>query len=73
MTEHPANDWTWEDTAEIKFQEWFNDLYGVYSHRCEWFYGDCETEDVNQRKDAMIMWLHSAYLTGYNTGRYSND
>lgn len=39
MTEHPANDWTWEDTAEIKFQEWFNDLYGVYSHRCEWFYG----------------------------------
>ena len=28
---------------------------------------------VNQRKDAMIKWLHSAYLTGYNTGRCSND
>ena len=72
MTKHPANDWTWEDTAEIKFQEWFNELYN-YSHRCEWFYVDCETEDVYQRNDVMIKWLHSAYLTGYNTGRCSND
>ena len=52
----------WDEVAEIKFQEWFNELYGVYSHRCEWFYGDCEVEDEKTRKDLMIKWLHSAYL-----------
>jgi hypothetical protein len=59
--------------AEVKFQEWFNDLYGIYSYRCEWFYGDCEVEDEKTRKDLMIKWLHSAYLSGYNVGRCSND
>jgi hypothetical protein len=59
----------WDEVAEVKFQEWFNDLYGVYSHRCEWFYGDCEVEDEKTRKDLMIKWLHSAYLSGYNAGR----
>ena len=58
----------WDEVAEVKFQEWFNDLYGVYSHRCEWFYGDCEVEDEKTRKDLMIKWLHSAYLSGYNVG-----
>ena len=65
-------DW-WDEVAEIKFQEWFNEIYGVYSHRCEWFYGDCEVEDEKTRKDLMIKWLHSAYLSGYNVGRCSND
>ena len=63
----------WDEVAEIKFQEWFNELYGVYSHRCEWFCGDCEVEDEKTRKDLMIKWLHSAYLSGYNVGRCSND
>ena len=63
----------WDEVAEVKFQEWFNDLYGVYSHRCERFYGDCEVEDEKTRKDLMIKWLHSAYLSGYNVGRCSND
>ena len=63
----------WDEVAEVKFQEWFSDLYGVYSHRCEWFYGDCEVEDEKTRKDLMIKWLHSAYLSGYNVGRCSND
>ena len=63
----------WDEVAEIKFQEWFNEIYGVYSCRCEWFYGDCEVEDEKTRKDLMIKWLHSAYLSGYNVGRCSND
>lgn len=63
----------WDEVAEVKFQEWFNELYGVYSHRCEWFYGDCEVEDEKTRKDLMIKWLHSAYLSGYNVGRCPND
>ena len=63
----------WDEVAEVKFQEWFNELYGKYSCRCEWFYGDCEVEDEKTRKDLMIKWLHSAYLSGYNVGRCSND
>jgi hypothetical protein len=59
----------WDEVAEVKFQEWFNEIYGVYSCRCEWFYGDCEVEDEKTRKDLMIKWLHSAYLSGYNVGR----
>ena len=63
----------WDEVAEVKFQEWFNEIYGVYSCRCEWFYGDCEVEDEKTRKGLMIKWLHSAYLSGYNVGRCSND
>ena len=63
----------WDEVAEVKFQEWFNEIYGVYSCRCEWFYGDCEVEDEKTRKDLMIKWLHSAYISGYNVGRCSND
>ena len=71
MTKHPTADWEWEDTAEVAFQEWFNGEYGNFTFRCEWFFGDCEVEDVNTRKDLMTKWLHSAFLTGYNTGRCS--
>ena len=73
MAKHPANDWDFDDAAETKFQEWFNDLYGTYSYRCEWFYGDCLESDVNQRKEILTKWLHSAFLTGYNTGRCSKN
>jgi len=70
MTEHPTKDWEWEDTAEVAFQEWFNGDYGSpYSLRSEWFYGDCEVEDVKTRQDIMYKWLHSAYVNGYNMGR----
>jgi hypothetical protein len=71
MTKHPANDWEWEETAEVAFQEWFNGEYGNFTFRCEWFYGDCEESDEKQRKEILIKWLHSAFLTGYNTGRCS--
>ena len=71
MTKHPTSEWEWEDTAEVAFQEWFNDLYTPYTFRCEWFYGDCAVEDLKTREDLLRKWLHSAFLTGYNTGRCS--
>ena len=71
MTEHPTSEWEWEDTAEVAFHEWFNGDYGNFSLRCEWFYGDCAVEDLKTREDLLRKWLHSAFLTGYNTGRCS--
>jgi hypothetical protein len=69
MTKHPTSDWDFDDTIEDAFVEWFNDIYGVYSLRSEWFFGDCEVEDVNTRKDLMYKWLHSAFVVSYNMGR----
>jgi hypothetical protein len=68
MTKHPANDFQFDDTAEEGFVDWFHDLYGGYSLRSEWFYGDCEIEDVKTRQDILAKWLHSAYVAGYNAG-----
>ena len=68
MTEHPTSDWKFDDTIEEGFVEWFNDLYGEYSLRSEWFYGDCEVEDVKTRKDLMYRWAHASYVSGYNSG-----
>ena len=67
----PTKDWEWEEIAEVAFQEWFNNLYTPYTFRCEWFYGDCAVEDLKTRQDLMYMWLHSAFVEGYNTGRCS--
>ena len=71
MTEHPTTDWEWEDTAEVAFQKWFNDFYGGFSFRSEYFFGDAEVEDVKTRQDLMYKWVHSAFVVGYNTGRCS--
>jgi hypothetical protein len=68
---HPTKDWEFDDVIEDAFVEWFNDLYGGYSLRSEWFYGDCEVEDVKLRQDLMYKWLHCAYVAGYNVGRCS--
>jgi hypothetical protein len=37
------------------------------------FYGDCAVEDLKTREDLLRKWLHSAFLTGYNTGRCSKN
>ena len=75
MKQHPANDFEFDETAELEFNRWFyEDLYGLVSYRYEYFIGDVETEDINQRKDAMIKWLHSsfsyAYQKGFEAGKY---
>ena len=67
---HPTKDWDFDDTIEDAFQEWFNDLDGGFSLRSEWFYGDAEIGDVKTRQDLMYKWLHSAFIMGYNMGRF---
>ena len=69
MTKHPTKDWDFDDTIEDAFQEWFNDLNGGFALFSEYFFGDCEVQDVNTRKDLMYKWLHSAFVVGYNMGR----
>jgi len=66
---HPTNDWDFDDTIEDAFQEWFNDLYGGFAFRSEYFFGDAEVEDVKTRQDLMYKWLHSAFVMGYTRGR----
>jgi hypothetical protein len=62
---HPANDFEFDNDAEEGFVEWFHDLYGSYSLRSEWFYGDCDVEDVKTRQSILASWLHSAYIAGW--------
>jgi hypothetical protein len=70
MKNHPANDFEWVEDAEEGFVDWFNDNYGPYTWRCEYFYGDCEVGDEKTRKDLMYKWIHSAYCAGYERGLY---
>lgn len=67
---HPANDWEWVNDAEEGFVEWFNDLYGPFSLRAEWFYGDCNEGDEKQRQEIMRKWVHASYVAGYERGLY---
>jgi hypothetical protein len=70
---HPANNWKWSDAAENGFVEWFNDIYGPYSLRSEWFFGDCEIADEKTLKEAMYKWLHVAYVAGYEKATKTNN
>ena len=65
MTKHPTKDWKFNDDTEIAFQEWFNDLSGGFAFRSEYFFGDCEVEDVNTRKDIMYSWIHASFVAGW--------
>jgi len=71
LTKHPANDFEFDNDAEEGFVEWFHDLYGGYSLRSEWFYGDCDVEDVKTRQSILASWLHSAYIAGYEAANYA--
>jgi len=69
---HPANDFEWDEDVETGFNQWFyEDFYGKFSYRYEYFQGDVETEDLNQRKDAMIKWLNAAFRSGYECALYA--
>ena len=56
------------ENAEVGFEKWFNENYGKFSCRSEWFYGDCEVKDEKIRKDLVYNWVRSAYLSGYEMG-----
>ncbi|QGT54428.1 hypothetical protein b3_0184 [Synechococcus phage B3] len=58
-----------ESDILCKFEEWFNDWYGRFSLRSEWFYGDCKVEDIKEREDLMDQWMLSAFMAGYNANK----
>ena len=71
MTKHPTSEWEWEETAEVAFQEWFNDFYSHYTFRSEWFYGDCKVEDEKTREDIMYGWIHASFVAGWEAANYA--
>lgn len=68
---HPANDWKFVDEIEENYVDWFNDLYGEFSLRSEWFYGDCLEGDEKTRQKIMEKWIHSAFCAGWERAQYA--
>ena len=68
---HPTNDWKFDDDAEIKFVEWFNDLSGGFAFRSEYFYGDCKVEDEKTRENMMYGWIHASFVAGWEAANYA--
>ena len=54
---------------EEHFLNWIDSNVSPYTFLSEYFYGDVETEDPQQRKDLMYKWLLAAYEEGYKCGR----
>jgi len=57
-----------EEQINKEFEEWFNDFYGLFSFRAEYFYEDVEVENVETRRDLMYKWVHSAFSYAYQKG-----
>ena len=72
MTKHPANEYLDpQEDSQLAFNKWFyNDFYGQFSFRYEYFLDDIKIEDENQRKQILIRWLNSAFLSGYEYALY---
>lgn len=51
--------------TEEAFINWMNDNIGPYSFRIEHFYGDCELEFVEIRKDILYKWMLASFEEGY--------
>ena len=58
---------------EEHFLNWIDSNVSPYTFLSEYFYGDAETEDPQQRKDLMYKWLLAAYEEGYKCGRDINE
>jgi hypothetical protein len=73
MTKHPANEYNSpEEDAELGFNKWFyEDFYGPFSFRYEYFLDDINIQDENQRKQILISWLNSAFISGYECALYA--
>lgn len=65
----PTTDWDFQDDSEEGFVDWFHGDFGPYTFRSEYFYGDCEIEDIKTLKDQMFKWVHVAFVSGFERGR----
>ena len=72
MTKHPTNQYiNPQEDAELCFNKWFyEDFYGRFTYRYEYFDDDIKIEDENQRKQILINWVESAFLCGYEYALY---
>ena len=72
MTKHPANEYLDpQEDAQLSFNKWFyEDFYGRFTYRYEYFMDDIKIEDDNQRKQILISWVESAFLCGYEYALY---
>lgn len=69
MSKLPIHDWNFSEESEVEFSEWFNDLYGNFSSRSEYFFEDCKVKDEKTLKDLMYKWIHVAFVTGFQRGK----
>jgi hypothetical protein len=71
--QYPTNEYNSpEENAELGFNKWFyQDFYGPFSFRFEYFMDDINIQDENQRKDILIKWLNSAFISGYECALYA--
>ena len=67
MTKHPANEYlNPHKDAELAFNKWFyGDFYGSFTFRYEYFMDDIKIEDENQRKEMLMRWVESSFISGY--------
>ena len=69
----PSTDFDFSEGAEIAFDDWFHGIYGRFTLRSEYFYGDCKLNDEEKLKDSMYEWIHVAFITGYERGIQSHS
>lgn len=68
MSKIPSTDFDFSAEAEVAFDDWFCGIYGPYTLRSEYFYGDCAEQDLRTLEKSMYEWIHAAFATGYERG-----
>ena len=51
---------------EDEFLSWIDGNVSPYSFMIEYFYGDCELENVTLRKELLYKWLLAAFSEGWH-------
>lgn len=55
--------------TEEAFLDWINSNCGPYSFLIEHFYGDCEVESIEARRDSLYKWMLAAFEEGWKAAR----
>lgn len=58
-----------KEEIEEDFIDWINSNCSPYSFLIEYFYGDCEIQDNEERRAMMYKWLLAAYEEGFKNGQ----
>jgi hypothetical protein len=51
--------------VEEFFLDWINGNVSPYSFLIEYFYGDCEVDDLELRRNNLYQWLLAAFSEGW--------